>query len=95
MQEYRPVSGSSATIVGQCMLPVKTRNTKSIHKKSPPESRGRFLVRLKGLEPARIAAREPKGDVTSVKYLGANVKGKINRSAALDNYPGVMLSKRR
>lgn len=40
-------------------------------------------------------AREPKGDVTSVKYLGANVKGKINRSAALDNYPGVMLSKRR
>lgn len=53
------------------------------------------MVRLKGLEPARIAAREPKGDVTSVKYLGANVKGKINRSAALDNYPGVMLSKRR
>ena len=24
------------------------------------------LVRLKGLEPTRIAAREPKGDVTSV-----------------------------
>ena len=26
-----------------------------------------FLVRLKGLEPTRIAAREPKGDVTLVK----------------------------
>ena len=25
------------------------------------------LVRLKGLEPTRIAAREPKGDVTLVK----------------------------
>jgi hypothetical protein len=28
------------------------------------------LVRLKGLEPARIAAREPKGAVTSVKKIG-------------------------
>ena len=27
------------------------------------------LVRLKGLEPTRIAAREPKGDVTLVKVL--------------------------
>lgn len=26
-----------------------------------------ILVRLKGLEPTRIAAREPKGDVTLVK----------------------------
>ena len=26
-----------------------------------------FVVRLKGLEPTRIAAREPKGDVTLVK----------------------------
>ena len=26
-----------------------------------------FMVRLKGLEPTRIAAREPKGNVTSVK----------------------------
>ena len=27
------------------------------------------LVRLKGLEPTRIAAREPKGDVTLVKKV--------------------------
>jgi len=27
------------------------------------------LVRLKGLEPTRIAAREPKGTVTSVKIF--------------------------
>lgn len=27
----------------------------------------RSMVRLKGLEPTRIAAREPKGDVTLVK----------------------------
>ena len=39
------------------------------------------MVRLKGLEPTRIAAREPKGDVTLVNRLGVNIKGKINHSA--------------
>jgi len=28
---------------------------------------GFFVVRLKGLEPARLSTREPKGNVTSVK----------------------------
>ena len=38
------------------------------------------LVRAWGLEPQRIAAREPKGDVTLVKGLGVNIWGKINHS---------------
>ena len=33
------------------------------------------MVRLKGLEPTRIAAREPKGDVTLVKYLSLRKSG--------------------
>ena len=31
------------------------------------------MVRLKGLEPTRIAAREPKGNVTSVKDLKGSI----------------------
>ena len=36
-----------------------------------------FVVRLKGLEPTRIAAREPKGDVTLVKISSWNFRVKI------------------
>ena len=36
-----------------------------------------ILVRLKGLEPTRIAAREPKGDVTLVKISSWNFRVKI------------------
>ena len=36
-----------------------------------------FVVRLKGLEPTRIAAREPKGGVTLVKISSWNFRVKI------------------
>ena len=46
-------------------------------KKGLPIGSPFFLVRLKGLEPTRITAREPKGDVTLVKISSWNFRVKI------------------